>query len=173
MFCGITPLLARPTAEALRGIHRGPGKRRGARRPAYAVEELLHGVVVGGRAQKCRADGGALSARQCAPHASVAPSLGGRCSLERRGDVGPGAAASAANHGKHRPVVAWIVDDTAFPKQGQYSVGVARQYCGQIGKQANCQAAVSLSVSTWSASLPIAWRLYLPEVWCEFRPRRP
>jgi SRSO17 transposase len=68
---------------------------------------------------------------------------------------------------KHSPVVAWIVDDTAFPKQGKYSVGVARQYCGQIGKQANCQAAVSLSVSTWSASLPIAWRLYLPEVWCE------
>jgi SRSO17 transposase len=68
---------------------------------------------------------------------------------------------------KHGPVVAWIVDDTAFPKQGKHSVGVARQYCGQIGKQANCQAAVSLSVSTWSASLPIAWRLYLPEVWCE------
>ena len=68
---------------------------------------------------------------------------------------------------KHGPVVAWIVDDTGFPKQGKHSVGVARQYCGQLGKQDNCQAAVSLSVSTWSASLPIAWRLYLPEVWCE------
>ena len=68
---------------------------------------------------------------------------------------------------KHGPVVAWIVDDTGFPKQGRHSVGVARQYCGQVGKQANCQAAVSLSVSTWSASLPIAWRLYLPEVWCQ------
>jgi SRSO17 transposase len=68
---------------------------------------------------------------------------------------------------KHGPAVAWIVDDTGFPKQGKHSVGVARQYCGQIGKQDNCQAAVSLSVSTWSASLPIAWRLYLPEVWCE------
>jgi SRSO17 transposase len=44
---------------------------------------------------------------------------------------------------------------------------VARQYCGQLGKQANCQAAVSLSVSTWHASLPIAWRLYLPETWCQ------
>jgi len=63
---------------------------------------------------------------------------------------------------KQGPVVAWIVDDTAFPKQGKHSVGVARQYCGQIGKQANCQAAVSLSVSTWSASLPIAWRLLPP-----------
>jgi SRSO17 transposase len=68
---------------------------------------------------------------------------------------------------KHGPVVAWIVDDTGFPKQGQHSVGVARQYCGQIGKQDNCQTAVSLSVSTWNSSLPVDWRLYLPQVWCE------
>jgi len=68
---------------------------------------------------------------------------------------------------KHGEVVAWIVDDTGVPKQGKHSVGVARQYCGQVGKQDNCQVAVSLSVSTWSASLPIAWRLYLPEVWCQ------
>jgi len=68
---------------------------------------------------------------------------------------------------KHGPVVAWIVDDTGFPKQGKHSVGVARQYCGQVGKQDNCQVAVSLSVSTWNASLPIAWRLYLPEAWCQ------
>ena len=73
---------------------------------------------------------------------------------------------------KHGPVVAWIVDDTGFPKQGKHSVGVARQYCGQIGKHDNCQAAVSLSVSTWNASLPIAWRLYLPEVWCQDAERR-
>jgi len=72
---------------------------------------------------------------------------------------------------RHGPVVAWIVDDTGFPKQGRHSVGVARQYCGQVGKQDNCQAAVSLSVSTWNASLPIAWRLYLPEVWCQDRAR--
>ena len=73
---------------------------------------------------------------------------------------------------KHGPVVAWIVDDTGFPKQGKYSVGVARQYCGQVGKHDNCQAAVSLSVSTWGASLPIAWRLYLPEAWCSDSERR-
>ena len=73
---------------------------------------------------------------------------------------------------KQGPVVAWIVDDTGFPKQGKHSVGVARQYCGQIGKHDNCQAAVSLSVSTWSSSLPIAWRLYLPEVWCQDSQRR-
>ncbi len=73
---------------------------------------------------------------------------------------------------RHGPVVAWIVDDTGFPKQGKHSVGVARQYCGQIGKHDNCQAAVSLSVSTWNASLPIAWRLYLPEVWRQDSERR-
>jgi SRSO17 transposase len=73
---------------------------------------------------------------------------------------------------KNGPVVAWIVDDTGFPKQGKHSVGVARQYGGQIGKHDNCQAAVSLSVSTWNASLPVGWRLYLPEVWCQDSERR-
>jgi SRSO17 transposase len=73
---------------------------------------------------------------------------------------------------KHDPVVAWIVDDTGFPKQGKHSVGVARQYCGQVGKQDNCQVAVSLSVSTWSSSLPVAWKLYLPEAWCQDSERR-
>src|ERR1700752_418250 len=68
---------------------------------------------------------------------------------------------------KHGPVAAWIVDDTGFPKKGKHSVGVARQYCGQIGKQDNCQVAVSLTVSTWGSSLRIAWRLYLPEEWCQ------
>lgn len=73
---------------------------------------------------------------------------------------------------KHGPVVAWIVDDTAFPKKGQHSVGVARQYCGQLGKQENCQVAVSLSVATWTSSLPIAYRLYLPQAWAEDKKRR-
>jgi SRSO17 transposase len=62
-------------------------------------------------------------------------------------------------------VEAWIVDDTGFPKKGKHSVGVARQYCGQVGKQENCRVAVSLSVATSAASLPVAWRLYLPQIW--------
>jgi SRSO17 transposase len=69
-------------------------------------------------------------------------------------------------------IVAWIVDDTGLPKQGRHSVGVARQYCGQTGKTDNCQVAVSLSVATWNSSLPIAWRLYLPESWTESKARR-
>ncbi len=73
---------------------------------------------------------------------------------------------------KHGPVQCWIVDDTGFPKKGSHSVGVTRQYCGQVGKQDNCRVAVSLSVATGSSSLPIAYRLYLPEVWANDKQRR-
>ncbi len=60
------------------------------------------------------------------------------------------------------PIRALIIDDTGMPKKGTHSVGVARQYCGQLGKQDNCQVAVSLSAANDHASLPIAYRLYLP-----------
>jgi SRSO17 transposase len=70
------------------------------------------------------------------------------------------------------PVVAWIIDDTGFPKKGKESVGVARQYCGQLGKQENCRVAVSLSVSTGTFSVPVAYRLYLPENWAHDQARR-
>ena len=70
------------------------------------------------------------------------------------------------------PIEAWIIDDTSFPKQGRHSVGVARQYCGQLGKQDNCQVAVSLSLANHHASLPVAWRLYLPQEWAADRARR-
>jgi len=73
---------------------------------------------------------------------------------------------------RHGPISAWIVDDTGFPKQGRHSVGVARQYCGQLGKQDNCQVAVSLSVANEHASLPVAYRLYLPQDWADDRVRR-
>ena len=65
----------------------------------------------------------------------------------------------------------WIVDDTGFPKQGRHSVGVARQYCGMLGKQDNCQVAVSVSLAFQAGSLPVAWRLYLPQQWMDDRAR--
>ncbi len=68
---------------------------------------------------------------------------------------------------RHGPIEAWIIDDTGFPKKGEHSVGVAHQYCGQLGKQDNCQVAVSLSIANHPASLPVAYRLYLPKDWAE------
>ena len=70
------------------------------------------------------------------------------------------------------PIEAWIIDDTGFRKKGRHSVGVSRQYCGQLGKQENCQVAVSLSLATAHASLPVAYRLYLPESWASDAARR-
>ena len=66
----------------------------------------------------------------------------------------------------------WIVDDTGFPKQGTHSVGVARQYCGMLGKQDNCQVAVSVTLACQAGSLPVAWQLYLPKEWVDDEPRR-
>jgi len=97
--------------------------------------------------------------------------------------IGQGAWSDAAVLGKvremvlpqierHGPIEAWIIDDTSFPKQGRHSVGVRHQYCGQLGKQANCQVAVSLSLANHAASLPVAYRLYLPKDWTEDESRR-
>ena len=66
----------------------------------------------------------------------------------------------------------WIVDDTGFPKKGRHSVGVARQYCGVLGKQDNCQVAVSICLASCQGSLPVAWRLYLPQDWAADPERR-
>jgi SRSO17 transposase len=72
----------------------------------------------------------------------------------------------------HGAISAWIVDDTGFPKKGKHSVGVARQYCGQLGKQDNCQVAVSLSIANDHASLPVKYQLYLPQSWANDEARR-
>ena len=66
----------------------------------------------------------------------------------------------------------WIIDDTGFPKKGRHSVGVARQYCGVLGKQDNCQVAVSVSLASRTASLPVTWQLYLPQDWAGDSQRR-
>jgi len=73
---------------------------------------------------------------------------------------------------RHGPIEAWIIDDTGLPKKGRHSVGVGRQYCGQLGKQDNCQVAVSLSIANHHASLPVAYRLYLPQDWAADGERR-
>jgi SRSO17 transposase len=73
---------------------------------------------------------------------------------------------------RHGAIEVWIVDDTGIPKKGRHSVGVGHQYCGQLGKQANCQVAVSLSVANHHASLPVAYRLYLPKDWAADESRR-
>src|SRR5471032_1949178 len=66
----------------------------------------------------------------------------------------------------------WIIDDTGFPKKGRHSVGVARQYCGQLGKQDNCQVAVSLSLASVQGSVPVGYQLYLPKDWAADPVRR-
>jgi len=73
---------------------------------------------------------------------------------------------------RHGPIEVWVVDDTGFPKYGSHSVGVSHQYCGQVGKQTNCQIAVSLSLANHHASLPVAFQLYLPEKWANDAERR-
>jgi len=70
------------------------------------------------------------------------------------------------------PIEAWVLDDTGIPKKGKHSVGVARQYCGVLGKQDNCQVAVSISLATELFSVPAAYRLYLPETWAKDEDRR-
>lgn len=64
------------------------------------------------------------------------------------------------------------MDDTALPKQGKHSVGVKRQHCGVLGKQANCQVLVSLTLAHKEVPVPIALRLYLPEDWAQDKARR-
>ncbi|MFE9069284.1 IS701 family transposase [Streptomyces violaceusniger] len=67
---------------------------------------------------------------------------------------------------------AWAVDDVSFPKDGRMSVGVAHQYCGALGKQANCQVAVSVHAVSETASCPLNWRLFLPREWADDAVRR-
>ncbi len=65
------------------------------------------------------------------------------------------------------PIEAWIIDDTGFPKKGRHSVGVTRQYCGQLGRQDNCQVAVSLSLTNHEP----AWRSLIGSICLRIGPR--
>jgi SRSO17 transposase len=66
---------------------------------------------------------------------------------------------------RQAPVAGWVIDETSVPEKGRHSVGVARQYCGTLGKEADCQVAVSVSLANRSLSVPAGWRLYLPKEW--------
>jgi len=74
--------------------------------------------------------------------------------------------------GEFVPEAYWLIDEVSFPKQGNHSVGVARQYCGALGKTANCQVAVTLDLGTEESSTPLDWALYLPEQWINDPVRR-
>ncbi|WP_109006300.1 IS701 family transposase, partial [Streptomyces rishiriensis] len=67
---------------------------------------------------------------------------------------------------------AWVIDDVSMPKDGRMSAGVAPQYCGALGKRANCQVAVSVHAATDTASCPLQWRLFLPREWAADTERR-
>jgi SRSO17 transposase len=73
---------------------------------------------------------------------------------------------------RHAPVAAWVIDDTGIPKKGSFSVGVAHQYCGVLGKSANCQVAVTVSLVNALMSVPYGFRLYVPETWAKDFERR-
>jgi SRSO17 transposase len=70
------------------------------------------------------------------------------------------------------PDAVLVIDDTALVKQGRHSVGVARQYCGQLGKRANCQALVSLTLARAEVPVGVGLRLSLPETWAGDAARR-
>jgi SRSO17 transposase len=90
--------------------------------------------------------------------------------VERRGSAGGYALSGPASDAG--PLRFWIVDESGMPKKGKHSVGVARQYCGEVGKVDNCQVMVSLSVANEAACLPLAAQLYLPEAWAVDEERR-
>src|SRR5829696_2051223 len=170
------------TVEGAKGLRRGEGRLaayldeiaavlghagRAASARAYCTGLLLPGERKSIEPMAARMEPGRVQAKHQSLHHVVAKAEWDDVALLRavREQVLPAIE-------RHGPVRYWIVDDTAFPKQGVHSVGVARQYCGQLGKQDNCQVAVSLSVANDQASLPIAYRLYLPEVWAADPVRR-
>ena len=125
------------------------------------LRDYCTGLMLSGRTQERRADGGADGS---SADGGTAPVVAAFCrrnatwSDERT--CWPRCARWCCRRSRRADQIeAWIIDDTSFPKQGKHSVGVHHQYCGQLGKQANCQVAVSLSIANHAASLPVARRL--------------
>src|ERR1700761_308053 len=139
----------------------GHADRRGPLR-AYATGLLLPGERKGAEPMAARVDPARVGAAHQSLHHLVAKAAWDDAALLAA--VRAHALPALLERG---PVRAWLVDDTGLPKKGRLSVGVARQYCGQLGKRDNCQVAVTLSVANEAASLPIAYRLYLPEAWAD------
>ena len=150
----------------------GSGIGAGPCRPCEAVRGLLYRAAIGGGPQERRTAGGGDRAGANRGATPVAAALCGPGAVVRSGDAAPCARTVLPSITRDEPIQAWIIDDTGFPKKGSHSVGVARQYCGQLGKQDNCQVAVSLSVATHQGSLPVAYRLYLPKEWADDPGRR-
>ena len=141
-------------------------------RTGQAATGLLRGADVAVRAQERGAYGGGDGAFAGGSPASIAAAFVGEGQWSDEKVLAKVREMVLPEMERHGSIEAWIIDDTGFPKQGLHSVGVARQYCGQLGKQDNCQVAVSLSIANHHASLPVAYRLYLPQDWAKDRQRR-
>lgn len=131
----------------------------------WPLEAYLTGLLVGGERKSvepmaARVDPRHVSRTHQAMHHFVA-----NAPWEDRAVLAMARDYALAQLERHAPVGAWVVDDTAIPKKGRHSVGVTRQYCGALGKQDNCQVAVSVSLVNTAMSVPASWRLYLPEKW--------
>src|SRR5687768_17515093 len=113
-----------------------------------------------GRRARVRARGGGGAGRRGRRRGAGRSARGGRTS----GAAAPGGPARGGAVAVIAPA-AWVVDDTGFPKDGAASPGVARQYCGSLGKVGNCQVGVSVHAVTDAASCPLSWRLFLPAGW--------
>jgi SRSO17 transposase len=131
----------------------------------HHAEEYIRGLLMDGERKSIepmadRLPDGDVQALQQFVNQSPWPSREVRASLARKVE------------GEFVPEAYWLIDEVSFPKQGKHSVGVARQYCGALGKTANCQVAVTLDLGTEESSTPLNWALYLPKAWAEDPMRR-
>jgi SRSO17 transposase len=131
----------------------------------HHAEEYIRGLLMDGERKSIepmanRLPDGDVQALQQFVNQSPWPSWDVRASLARKVE------------GEFVPEAYWLIDEVSFPKQGRHSVGVARQYCGALGKTANCQVAVTLDLGTEESSTPLSWALYLPKGWVEDPMRR-